>query len=431
MLSGLTTRGRSFLVAGIAAIGGAVLLGESALLRVGILLACLPLASTVVVVLTRYRITSSRQLEPTRVSIGHEAGVMLRFANASRLPTGLLLVTDHIPYALGPHPRYVLNHIEPRGQRQTRYPISADVRGRFELGPLTVQVTDPFGMSRLARSFPEKNALTVIPEVTALPEVRLVGNWLSHDDSPARATTAAGNKDDLATREYRYGDDLRRVHWRSTARHGELMVRQEEQPWRRRCTIVLDTREYAHGGSGPTSSFEWAVSAAASIGVHLHQRGYTVRLLADAEPATLNTEVTGELTASGADVMGILLETVAVARTWREGSLRGVTEILHSSSGDGLLVALLGNLSRDEAAALAQSCRGAALGIAFLLNGCLWGVRPEQYGAEKRIRLEENVLVLRRAGWRVTPVNTGDSLPTLWQSLGQHIDLTSAPGRAS
>ena len=70
---------------------------------------------------------------------------------------------------------------------------------------------------------------------------------------PARTTSSPA--------PYRDGDELRRVHWRSTARHGELMVRREEQRWRNRAVLLLDTRARAHSGTGAGSSFEFAVSA--------------------------------------------------------------------------------------------------------------------------------------------------------------------------
>src|SRR5947209_9048920 len=93
--------------------------------------------------------------------------------------------------------------------------------------------------------------------------------------SVSRSIATAG-EDDAATREYRLGDDLRRIHWRSTARRGELMVRREEQPWQSRAVLLLDCRQSAHQGDGPLSSFEWSVSAAASIGLHLAHGGFTV-----------------------------------------------------------------------------------------------------------------------------------------------------------
>src|ERR687893_798381 len=160
------------------------------------------------------------------------------------------------------------------------YTVRADVRGRYSVGPLVIRLTDPFGLCELNRSFPSVDRLTVIPQVVPLPAVRLAGEYAGTGESRARSVAVHG-EDDAATREYRYGDDLRRVHWRSTARVGEMMVRREEQPWESRATVVLDTRSMAHRGEGPTASFEWAVSAAASIALHLRHNGYKLRLVTD------------------------------------------------------------------------------------------------------------------------------------------------------
>src|SRR5205823_12945703 len=103
-------------------------------------------------------------------------------------------------------------------------------------------------------------SLMVAPLVHHLPAVRLGGGWAGAGESMSRSVATAG-EDDSATREYRLGDDLRRIHWRSTARRGELMVRREEQPWQSRAVVLLDSRESAHHGDGPLSSLEWAVSA--------------------------------------------------------------------------------------------------------------------------------------------------------------------------
>jgi hypothetical protein len=98
---------------------------------------------------------------------------------------------------------------------------------------------------------------------------------------------AVGNDDDLMTREYRTGDALRRVHWRASARHGELMVRQEEQRSYPEARLLLDTRLDGYGGQLAEFGvhdrgftwFEWAITMIASLGVHLHRSGFLVQIL--------------------------------------------------------------------------------------------------------------------------------------------------------
>ena len=143
---------------------------------------------------------------------------------------------------------------------------------------MSVRVSDPFGLVELGRSFRSTVSLTVTPRTVPLPPIPLGGAWTGSGDNRPRAF-AIGSAEDVTVREYRRGDDLRRVHWRSSARIGELMVRREEQPWQSRATLFLDNRMRAHRGQGIASSLEAAVSAAASIAVHLSQRGFTVRLV--------------------------------------------------------------------------------------------------------------------------------------------------------
>ena len=325
-LAGLTTRGRSFLAAGIAAAICAYVLGQSDLLRVGLLLAVLPLVCATVLYRTRYRVAGSRRLSPARVPAGSEARVHLRMDNVSRLPTGLLMLQDRVPYVLGPRPRFVLDRVEAGGRREVSYRVRSDLRGRYPLGPLQLRLTDPFGMCELTRSFSTYDTLTVIPRVEALPPVRLTGEAKGYGDGRQRSLALAG-EDDMIPRGYRYGDDLRRVHWRLTARYGELMVRREEQPQRSRCTVLLDTRGIAYDGAGPDSAFEWAVSGTASTLVHMLERGFSVRLLTDTGTSVPGEGADGFAGASqeSADAAGLMMDTLAVDRPLgRHGPVPGV-----------------------------------------------------------------------------------------------------------
>ncbi|WP_030756515.1 DUF58 domain-containing protein [Streptomyces griseus] len=410
-LGGLTTRGRSFLAAGAAAAVCAYVLGQADLLRVGLLLAALPLICALVLHRTRYRVATSRRLTPQRVEAGTEARVQLRMENVSKLPTGLLMLQDHVPYMLGPRPRFVLDRVEAGGRREVSYRVRSDLRGRFPLGPLQLRLSDPFGMCELTRSFSAYDTLTVVPRTTPLPAVRLGGEASGYGDGQHRALALAGD-DDVIPRVYRHGDDLRRVHWRSTARYGELMVRREEQPQRSHCTVLLDTRRAGYQGSGPDSAFEWAVSGAASVLTHMLERGYAVRLLTDTGAAVPGEGSDGYAGASGGDSVetaGLLMDTLAIVDHSDGAGLSRASDVLRTGS-DGLLVAFLGDLD-EEQAALAGRMRGrAGTAVAFLLDSGSWLTGGAVTGP-----VETRVRQLREAGWTVVPVPPGARPADLWQ----------------
>ncbi|RJL31246.1 DUF58 domain-containing protein [Bailinhaonella thermotolerans] len=410
-LGALTVRGRSFLAAGVAALASAFILGEQDLLRIAVLIVALPLLAALTVVRTRYRLGCGRRLEPARTPVGTETTVTLRLDNVTRLPTGLLLIEDQIPYALGGRPRFVLDRIEPLGTREISYRVRSDVRGRFRIGPLTVRIADPFGLVELVRSFSVTDDLIVTPEVVPLPHVRLSGEWTGGGESRTRSVAAAGD-DDVAPREYRQGDDLRRVHWRSTARHGELMVRREEQQWQSRGALLLDTRRHAHRGEGPGSSFEVAVSAAASIGVHLSRESMGMRFVTDAGGVHLPDTQPG----------GALLDTLAVARASGNRDLSAGIAALRQGGGDGLIVAVLGQLGAEEARALARVRHGTITGVAVLLDVLTWSDRAGQHGSH-----EIAATVLRDAGWRVVELSAGVPLASVWAAAGGDGRVSSAP----
>jgi uncharacterized protein (DUF58 family) len=403
-LRGLTTRGRSFLAAGAAATISALILGERDLLRVAVLLAVLPLLAAAYVGRSRYKLACNRSLEPGRAPVGASARVVLRLQNMSRLPTGTLLLEDRLPYALGSRPRVVLERLAAHQASSVAYTVRADVRGRYPVGPLVVRLTDPFGLCELNRSFPSVDRLTVIPQVTALPTVRLAGEYAGTGESRARSVAVHG-EDDAATREYRRGDDLRRVHWRATARTGELMVRREEQPWESRATVVLDTRGFAHRGEGPTASFEWAVSATASISVHLRQAGYKLRL------------VTGsgvDVDASEAGGDGVLLDTLADVKLDPKGDLGSLVEQVRRRADGGLVIGLFGSLTVAEAELLGSLRGNGATCVCFVIDSSTWVNLPAAARTESDRVHAASALALLQGGWRAVPVGHGDGLPALW-----------------
>ncbi|GIM94557.1 DUF58 domain-containing protein [Paractinoplanes toevensis] len=408
-LRGLTTRGRSFLAAAGAAGISAIVLGERDLLRVAVLLAALPLLAAAYVGRSRYKLACTRSLEPGRAPVGSSARVILRLQNMSRLPTGTLLLEDKLPYALGSRPRVVLERLGAHQASSVAYTVRADVRGRYPIGPLVIRLTDPFGLCELTRSFPSVDRLTVIPQVIALPTVRLAGEYAGTGDSRARSVAVHG-EDDAATREYRRGDDLRRVHWRSTARTGELMVRREEQPWESRATVVLDTRVYAHRGEGPTASFEWAVSATASIAMHLRHAGYKLRLVTGSGVDIDAAEVAGE---------GVILDTLADAKLAQNGDISVLVEQVRRRSDGGLVIGIFGSLTVAEAELLAGLRGNGATCIGFAIDSSTWVSMTAGERTEADREHAAAALALVHSGWRSVPVVHGATLPNLWPAAAR------------
>ncbi|EST21794.1 DUF58 domain-containing protein [Streptomyces niveus] len=426
-LGGLTTRGRSFFAAGVAAAVCAYVLGQSDLLRVGMLLAVLPLVCVGVLYRTRYRVAGSRRLSPSRVPAGSEARVHLRMDNVSRLPTGLLMLQDHVPYVLGPRPRFVLDRVEAGGRREVSYRVRSDLRGRYPLGPLQLRLSDPFGMCELTRSFSAQDSLTVIPRTDPLPPVRLAGATSGYGDGRQRSLSLAG-EDDVIPRGYRHGDDLRRVHWRSTARYGELMVRREEQPQRARCTVLLDTRGLAYQGAGPDSAFEWAVSGAASTLVHMLERGFAVRLLTDSGSSVPGEGADGFAgsTQESADAAGLMLDTLAVVDHSDGAGLSRAYDVLRGGS-EGLLIAFFGDLDEEQTAVAGRMRHRSGAAVAFVLDSSGW----LQDGGEPPARVEDRLRQLRESGWTALAVPAGAALPDLWQQAArQRTESGAAQGSA-
>jgi uncharacterized protein (DUF58 family) len=399
----------------------AILLGQGDLVRVGVLLAALPLVTVAMVARARYHLVCTRSVHPSRVPTGSSSTVTLRLQNAGRVPTGVLMLEDQVPYVLGSRPRFLLDQMGSHWHNEVSYPVRSDVRGRYQIGPLNIRISDPFRLIELTRSFQTTTALTVTPATHPLGSSGLSGEWSGTGENRPRAFAAAGTED-VTIREYREGDDLRRVHWPSSARTGELMVRREEQPWQSRCTLLLDTRKAAHRGSGPASSFEWAVSATASIGVHLAQRGFNLRLATD----KAGSEETSVWHDSGAGVSGetdVLLDQLAVTRA-------SDTRILDlgDTSEHGqpeMVVAVLGLLEPEDVTALSRLRGRNGTALAILLDANLW-THERSDTAETTRRTRGAANALQHHGWHVTVAGPTTKIATAWKLVTLPTKVRSA-----
>ncbi len=421
---GLTTRASCLLAAGITAMLCGLGLGETDLVRAGVLAAAVPLVAAFVVHRSRLQVANRRGLDPRRAASGDTVTVNLTITNRSVLPTGALMLEDQLPAQVTGRARFVVDSLAGREARTVSYRIPALGRGRYRVGPLRIRLGDPFRMIELTRSFSTTTEFLVTPRVDRLPTVdpprsdELGGSSGSH-------SIGSHGADDASTREYRVGDDLRKIHWRSTARTGQLMVRQAERPWRAHSTVLLDVRASAHrsrpGEAEPgaaednderrASSLEWAVSAAASIGVRALRAGRDVGLIVDPQQST-------RAQFADADQFSTHLATI---RESPAADLTRISDLIRAAARDSTLIAVLGHVSADDIRLLCGAPpRGRATpALALLLDVESWADRastavraPGQPSAA-----EAAGAVLRSSGWRVQVVARGTPLPHAWQLL--------------
>lgn len=385
-MSSLTLRGRALLIAGCIALGIGWGLGEPPLLAVAALLIALPVLGVLVTRRARIALGSARTVTPSRLPIGESAQVELTIENASRLTGNVLQLQDSTSETLSEAAHIVLDRIPAQARRAVRYSVTGLERGRARIGPLVVTVTDPFGTASATKSFAATNPVIVTPRIVPLPDGGTSLSPGGRGETLFRSVSSRGD-DDVLPREHRPGDDMRRIHWRATARQGDLMVRREEQPWHSGIVVILDTREEAHSGHGQASTFEWAVSAAASIAVHYLRLGW--RVTAITTTGRLLVETTGS---SGAEIDAALQAFSEVRLT---------AEHMASDLGSGLfeataIIAVLGRITDDAARVLIRPMTG--------FTGCLL-LEPGP------------VDLLESRGWHTSSWTRSTDTAEAWQQL--------------
>jgi uncharacterized protein (DUF58 family) len=416
VLKAFTPRAAGFAAAAVALYVAGRLTGVAELYMLAVAALALPLGALAVVTWGNSRLASSRSVRPVRTSVGNRIAVTVRLDNPTRLETGVLLLEDRLPHQLGPGSRFVVPGI-PGGDRELlSYELRAAARGRYSIGPLAVRLADPFGLAQVTSELAGVSDVIVHPLVEPLAAPGLGGELASSAATRIRYLFSQGDEF-YTTREYRDGDDLRKVHWRSSAKRGQLMIRQEERPWQARAVIAIDLRLAAHRGQGGRASFERAVSAAASIALRLGRSGYDLALVADdgqqVRPAGL------------ADQGTAILDYLASVEPTSTPSLVPMANRLSRTAGEGLLVAVLGVPSSDEAAALAR-CRlgfGGALGLLVRTDSWL-GLAPREVAAADA-QAAGIATLLDRAGWRTAMLTRTQPLDDPWRRL------TAPLGRAT
>uniref|UniRef100_UPI0028D30CFD DUF58 domain-containing protein n=1 Tax=uncultured Leifsonia sp. TaxID=340359 RepID=UPI0028D30CFD len=281
-----TARGWAFGAVGVVALAASAFFGRTDVLFVGVFLTVLVLAAMISVTVDRPRLTVARSFHPDVVAVGEKATIVTTARNLSSRPSPPARWREFAPDAVevqpsAPFPRlgpHQLNVTHGRDTVVLRQDVVAARRGSHAVGPLIVSRADPFGIAYAEYAVGQPRQLLVTPRVVPLRRGELD---VAHSEGTEHELQrhSIPSADELIAREYRPGDPLRRVHWRATARHDKLMVRQEEQRSNPEAWLLMDTR----AGEDGDEEFETLVEFVASIGVHLLDNGFVVSVVETAQ----------------------------------------------------------------------------------------------------------------------------------------------------
>lgn len=319
---------------GWAAVGAALALGvlwvafgEDLLLALSAFLVAAVLGGSLYVRLATPRLTLERDIKPVQLHDGERALVDISVRSRRRIYR--VSVEDRV-HGLGAA-RFVADRVMPEDVMAGRYEVVCRPRGIYTIGPAKVSLGDPLGFVESTATFGASGRLVVYPRVESLEGVP-TGRGQDQTISTSRAAFwHSGGEDFYTLREYHQGDDLRRVHWPSSARRDELMIKQLEMPWQSRAFVVLDPRVEPHVSA---ESFEQSVRGAASVLNHLFRTGYTPTIWAGRGNGTV---------VANADAYRGAMEELAVIRPVRSLDLRHlIGRLRRSGMAGGVLVMVTG-----------------------------------------------------------------------------------------
>ncbi|MEA3510856.1 MAG: DUF58 domain-containing protein [Actinomycetota bacterium] len=329
-----TTRGWAALGAGVALVVLWVVFGERLMLGVGLFLVLAIGGGVAYVRSTVPNVGVSRHVTPFQVHDGDRAIVEVTLLTSRRIPQAVVL--DEVS-GLGTA-RFVADRVEPHHPMVARYEVLCRPRGVYTVGPAIVQVRDPLALSEAGGTAGKIDRLVVYPAVEDLNGLPL-GRGHDPTVNASRASfSQTGGEDFFTLREYQQGDDLRKVHWPSSAKRDELMIRQLEMPWQSRALVLLDPRQSVYPDA---EAFEHAVRGAASSFRHLFKNGYTPTLWTGTGSGTIvaNSEGYGIAMEELAAVPSVPVLDLrkALARIRRSGVTGGVLVLVTGVPDDPVL----------------------------------------------------------------------------------------------
>jgi uncharacterized protein (DUF58 family) len=270
-----TLRGWALSGAGLALLVLWYALGEGELLLTGAALILAQVIALLYVRRWRPNVEVSRRLASSTVHDGDTTTVTLLLDNASKRSVSRVTLEDDVN-RLGVAV-FELARLKGGESATATYRVTCRPRGVYRVGPAKLKANDPLGLAETSGEAGPADRIVVYPAVEELTGFPIVRGQDPAMQASRPEHSRRGGEDFYTLREYQQGDDLRRVHWPSSAKTDQLMIRQLETPWQSRALVLLDVRAPSYESQ---EAFERAVSGAATVVTHLVGSGFDADLWA-------------------------------------------------------------------------------------------------------------------------------------------------------
>ena len=242
--------------------------------------------SFIIYKLTQITKINCKRILPSAVYEGQTLKVRLSVENQSVLPSFFIELIDNFSAEL-PHnqqKKLLFPYLSRRAVIDNTYEGHCAKRGVYWIGPTMLTTSDPLGFFRKNKIIQLSSKLTVYPKIFNITELGSFNKGVVAPRYGSHTTRKSGDYEEFfGIREYQQEDGLRKIHWPSTARHNQLMVRHFEQTGAHSVTITMDLKYGNNLGSGRETTLEYAVKIAASFAKYFLDQGFLVQLLAYAD----------------------------------------------------------------------------------------------------------------------------------------------------
>ena len=310
------------------------------------------------------------------------------------------IVVEDTVHGLG-SARFVADRVAALRPVIARYEVLSRPRGVYKVGPAFVAVRDPLAMAEAGGTAGRVDRLVVYPAVEDLAGMPIVRGQDPTIHTTRSSYSPTGGDDFFTLREYQRGDDLRRVHWPSSAKRDELMIKQLEMPWQSRALVLLDPRAAVYETG---EDFEHAVRAAASALRHLYGTGFS--------PTLWTGETTGT-TVTSPESYAVAMESLAVADIKQMLSLPVmVDKLIRRGLAGGALVLVTGPPDDEDLAAFRMLSKD-------YVRTIVMSVADGENDA---------ILAMRRAGGVAVTATPGAAWAPAWREAMERTWFTATAG---